>query len=98
MKLQFQSDLKPQRLSLSIPGDTYQDLQLFQRYLREELGQQRDLKQIATTVIETFLKTGDRQFLAWKAGLKNGKKGAGARTVERGEASLIEMDEKGHHA
>jgi hypothetical protein len=68
MKLKFETDLPPERLHLSLPGTVMRDLTLFQRYLREELRQEKDLKQIALTIIETFLAAGDRQFLAWKKG------------------------------
>jgi hypothetical protein len=68
MKLKFETDLPPERLHLSLPGTVMRDLTLFQRYLREELRQEKDLKQIATTIIETFLAAGDRQFLVWKKG------------------------------
>jgi hypothetical protein len=68
MKLQFAPDLPAERLILVLPGETARDLKLFQRYLAEEQQQQRDLKQIATTILEAFLETGDRHFLAWKKG------------------------------
>src|SRR5262245_34770520 len=68
MKLKFEADLPPERLHLSLPGTVMRDLTLFKRYLQEELRQEKDLKQIATTIIETFLAAGDRQFLAWKKG------------------------------
>ena len=68
MKLQFAPDLPAERLILVLPGETARDLKLFQRYLAEEQQQKRDLKQIATTILEAFLETGDRYFLAWKKG------------------------------
>jgi hypothetical protein len=66
MKLQFASDLPAERLILMLPGETARDLKWFQRYLAEEQHQHKDLKQIATTILEAFLQAGDRQFLAWK--------------------------------
>src|SRR6266849_2195092 len=66
MKLQFAPDLPAERLILVLPGETARDLKLFQRYLAEEQQQQKDLKQIATTILEAFLEGVDGHCLAWK--------------------------------
>jgi hypothetical protein len=66
VKLKFQPDLPNERLSLSLPGTVAESLRLFQRYLREEGGIDRDLKQIATAILENFLQAGDLKFVAWK--------------------------------
>lgn len=68
MKLSFHSSLPPERLHLSLAGETARDLRLFQQYLHEAQQQDQDLKQIVTTIVEAFLASGDRQFLAWKKG------------------------------
>lgn len=85
MKLQFASDVPAERLILLLPGETAQNLKAFQRYLAEEQQQQKDLKQIATTILEAFLETGDRQFLAWKKGQE--AKGNGGLKAGKGQGS-----------
>ena len=90
MKLQFVSDLPAERLILILPGETARNLKLFQRYLAEEQQQEKDLKQITTTILEAFLEAGDRHFLAWKRGQNakgdgrpmagNGKRSASVRS------------------
>jgi hypothetical protein len=95
MKLQFAPDLPVERLILTLPGETARDLKLFQRYLAEEQHQQKDLKQIATTILEAFLETGDRHFLAWKRG-QDAKGNSGLRAGNgKGNASMRSDSTKG---
>ena len=95
MKLQFASDLPAERLILVLPGETARDLKLFQCYLAEEQQQQKDLKQIATTILEAFLEAGDRHFLAWKRG-QDAKENSGLRAGNgKGNASMRSDSMKG---
>jgi len=89
MKLQFAPAFPDERLVLTVPGVTAHDLTLFQRYLSEELQQKRDLKEIALTIVQTFLEAGDRDFLTWKKrqdgqanpGVMGGKRKGNARVT-----------------
>jgi len=102
MKLSFHSSLPPERLHLSLAGETASNLRLFQQYLHEVQQQNQDLKQIVTTIVEAFLASGDRQFLAWKKG-HPAKPAARERDVHQrrngeGKAGISSASTEGHHA
>jgi hypothetical protein len=102
MKLSFHSSLPPERLHLSIAGETARDLHLFQQYLHETQQQDQDLKQIVATIVEAFLTSGDRQFLAWKKGRLTkpavGQEAGQQRRNGEGKAGISGASTEGYHA
>jgi hypothetical protein len=67
MKLRFRDKLPAAQLRLPLAGEVMQRLQLYQRYLNDDRHQERELKEIAITILEGFLfGRADREFEEWR--------------------------------
>ena len=67
MKLRFRDKLPAAQLRLTLAGEVMQRLQQYQRYLHDDRHQERELKEIAVTILEGFLfGRADREFEEWR--------------------------------